>query len=63
MLEGIKRQLKQAVIEGLPEDAEMYANQALAQGLDPLDCINGVLLPVSSGLANFLRLENISCPS
>lgn len=45
MSEGIKRQLKQAVIEGLPEDAEMYANQALAQGLDPLDCINEGLTP------------------
>jgi len=45
MLEGIKRLLKQAVIEGLPEDAEMYANQALAQGLDPLDCINEGLTP------------------
>ncbi len=45
MSEGIIQQLKQAVIEGLPEDAEMYANQALAQGLDPLDCINEGLTP------------------
>lgn len=45
MLEGIIRQLEQAVIEGLPEDAKMYANQALAQGLDPLDCINEGLTP------------------
>jgi corrinoid protein of di/trimethylamine methyltransferase len=45
MSEGIIRQLEQAVIEGLPEDAEMYANQALAQGLDPLDCINEGLTP------------------
>ena len=45
MSEGIIRQLEQAVIEGLPEDAEMLANQALAQGLDPLDCINEGLTP------------------
>ena len=45
MSEGIIQQLEQAVIEGLPEDAEMYANQALAQGLDPLDCINEGLTP------------------
>jgi len=45
MSEGIIQQLKQAVIEGLPEDAEMLANQALAQGLDPLDCINEGLTP------------------
>jgi len=45
MSEGIIRQLEQAVIEGLPEDAEMYANQALAHGLDPLDCINEGLTP------------------
>jgi len=45
MPEGIISQLEQAVIEGLPEDAEMLANQALAQGLDPLDCINEGLTP------------------
>ncbi len=45
MSEGIIQQLKQAVIEGLPEDAELLANQALAQGLDPLDCINEGLTP------------------
>ena len=45
MSEGIIRQLEQAVIKGLPEDAEMLANQALAQGLDPLDCINEGLTP------------------
>ncbi len=45
MSEGIIQQLEQAVIEGLPEDAEMLANQALAQGLDPLDCINEGLTP------------------
>ncbi len=45
MSEGIIRQLEQAVIEGLPEDAEMYANQAIARGLDPLDCINEGLTP------------------
>ena len=45
MSEGIIQQLEQAVIEGLPEDAEMYANQALVQGLDPLDCINEGLTP------------------
>jgi len=45
MSEGIIRQLEQAVIEGLPEDAEMHAKQALAQGLDPLYCINEGLTP------------------
>jgi len=45
MSEGIIQMLEHAVIEGLPEDAEMHANQALAQGLDPLDCINEGLTP------------------
>ena len=30
MSEGIIRQLEQAVIEGLPEDAVIHANQAIA---------------------------------
>jgi corrinoid protein of di/trimethylamine methyltransferase len=32
--------LAQAVIDGEPEDAEELAREALAQGLDPLACIN-----------------------
>ena len=32
--------LAQAVIDGEPEDAEQLAKDALAQGLDPLECIN-----------------------
>ena len=32
--------LAQAVIDGQPEDAEELAREALAQGLDPLACIN-----------------------
>ncbi len=37
--------LKQAVIEGEPEQAEELATEALAQGLDPLTCINEGLTP------------------
>ena len=37
--------LAQAVIDGEPEDAEDLAKQALAEGLDPLDCINKGLTP------------------
>ena len=32
--------LAQSVIDGEPEDAEQIAKQALAEGLDPLTCIN-----------------------
>jgi len=32
--------LAQAVVDGEPEDAEELAREALAQGLDPLACIN-----------------------
>ena len=35
--------LAQAVIDGEPEDAEQLAKDALAQGLDPLECINNGL--------------------
>ena len=37
--------LAQVVIDGEPEDAEELARQALAQGLDPLACINKGLTP------------------
>jgi corrinoid protein of di/trimethylamine methyltransferase len=37
--------LTQAVIDGEPEDAVEAAQQALDQGLDPLDCINQGLTP------------------
>jgi corrinoid protein of di/trimethylamine methyltransferase len=37
--------LTQAVVDGEPEDAEALAAQALAQGLDPLECINKGLSP------------------
>jgi corrinoid protein of di/trimethylamine methyltransferase len=37
--------LAQVVIDGEPEDAEPLAKQALAQGLDPLACINKGLTP------------------
>lgn len=36
----IFNKLAQAVIEGEPEEAEALANSALAEGLDPLECIN-----------------------
>lgn len=35
--------LAQAVIDGEPEDAEQLAKEALAQGLDPLECVNNGL--------------------
>jgi len=38
--EEILNKLAQAVIDGEPEDAEELAKQALAEGLDPLECIN-----------------------
>jgi corrinoid protein of di/trimethylamine methyltransferase len=40
MSKEIFQQLAQAVIDGEPEDAEALAQQALEQGIDPLDCIN-----------------------
>ena len=38
--EELIAKLAQAVIDGEPEDAEELAQQALDQGLDPLECIN-----------------------
>ncbi len=38
--EELLNKLAQSVIEGEPEDAEDLAKQALAQDLDPLECIN-----------------------
>jgi corrinoid protein of di/trimethylamine methyltransferase len=40
MSEELFAKLAQAVIDGEPEDAADLAQQALDQGLDPLDCIN-----------------------
>ena len=45
MSEELYNKLKQAVIEGEPEDAEMFAKQALDKKLDPLECINQGLMP------------------
>jgi len=45
MSEELFAKLEQAVVDGEPEDAEDLARQALAQGLDPLDCINRGLTP------------------
>jgi len=45
MSEEIYEKLKQAVIDGEPEDAEALAKQALEQGVDPLSCINEGLTP------------------
>jgi corrinoid protein of di/trimethylamine methyltransferase len=39
MAEEMHQKLAQAVIDGEPEEAEALAKEALAQGLDPLDCI------------------------
>ena len=44
MAEDIYEKLAQAVIEGEPEEAEELAKQALAQGADPLACINEGLM-------------------
>ena len=40
MTDDIFKNLARAVIDGEPEDAEKWANEALTQGLDPLECIN-----------------------
>lgn len=45
MSQNIFINLSKAVIEGEPEDAEKYAQQALEQGLDALECINEGLMP------------------
>lgn len=45
MSEELISKLKQAVIDGEPEDAEMLAKQALDQKVDPLSCINLGLTP------------------
>jgi corrinoid protein of di/trimethylamine methyltransferase len=45
MSEEIYLKLRQAVIDGEPEQAEEWAKQALAQGLDALACINEGLTP------------------
>ena len=45
MSEEILAKLRQAVVDGEPEDAEELARQALEQGLDPLVCINEGLSP------------------
>ncbi len=43
MSEEMLEKLTQAVIDGEPEDAEALAKEALAQGLDPLECITNGL--------------------
>ena len=40
MSDKMYQKLAQAVIDGEPEDAEVLAKQALADGLDPLTCVN-----------------------
>jgi len=40
MSDEMYEKLAQTVIEGEPDDAEILAKQALADGLDPLTCIN-----------------------
>jgi corrinoid protein of di/trimethylamine methyltransferase len=45
MSQEILEKLTQAVVDGEPEDAEDLAKQALAVGLDPLECINRGLTP------------------
>ncbi len=45
MSEELFDRLAQVVIDGEPEDAEELARQALAEGLDPLACINKGLTP------------------
>ncbi len=40
MNDEIYQKLAQAIIDGEPEDAEALAQQALEQGIDPLECIN-----------------------
>jgi corrinoid protein of di/trimethylamine methyltransferase len=40
MSDEMYQKLEQAVIDGEPEDAEALAKQALAEGIDPLTCIN-----------------------
>ncbi|NOQ40341.1 MAG: cobalamin-binding protein [Anaerolineales bacterium] len=45
MSEELFNKLKQAVIDGEPEDAEMFAKQALKEKVDPLKCINMGLMP------------------
>ena len=40
MSDEMYQKLAQTVIEGEPDDAETLAKQALADGLDPLTCIN-----------------------
>lgn len=44
MSEELYKKLAQAVIEGEPEEAEDLAKLALAQGVDPLACINQGLM-------------------
>ncbi len=55
--------LAQAVIDGEPEDAEELAQQALDQGLDPLECINKGLSPASTASASCLPPANTICPT
>lgn len=45
MSQEILDKLTQAVIDGEPEDAMEVAQEALNQGLEPLDCINRGLTP------------------
>ena len=43
MSDEMYAKLAQAVIDGEPEDAEQLAKDAVAQGLDPLECVNNGL--------------------
>ncbi|MFC2054280.1 B12-binding domain-containing protein [Chloroflexota bacterium] len=58
----LSKNLKQAAIEGLPENAEMHANQALQQDLDPLDCINDGLTPGIKRVGELFASEEYFLP-
>jgi len=53
MAEEMYQRLAQAVIDGEPQDAEALAKEALAQGLDPLECIT---LGLTKGIQEVGRL-------
>lgn len=44
-MDEILRQLRQSIIDGTPERAKEFAQQALAGGIEPLDAINNGCVP------------------
>jgi len=62
MSEEYFKKLTQALVDGEPEDAEALAKQALADGVDPLECINQGLMPGIQKVGEFFSSGEFFLP-